>query len=166
MRLVLLIVYCLMGYSCGTRFPLPKGVTWDQPSGKFGWWGGSVILPVGFSYQVTQGVDTYEGRFSAPNGRVVIRHDIGSYSGAYAKPRERGSHFEEWDEQGSRVWLGHRPWGYVERNAPKLVAVTFPDAGCANFFLESSNPEEFEWISQIAHSFQPKQPVNRGDYCR
>ena len=166
MRLVLLGTCLLMGLSCRNYLPLPKDARWDQASGRFAWWGGSVILPVGFSYEILPAVDSFEGQFTAPNGSVVIRHDIGGYAGAWAKARRAGEFFEEWDEQGSRVWLGHKPWGRVEADTPKLVAVTFPDAGCANFFIEHSKSEDFEWILQVARSFRPAQPVKQSDDCR
>jgi len=97
----------------------------------------------------------------------VVRHDIGGYAGAWAK--SRGSvPVKEAIVEGSRVWIAQRPWpdGKGRGGQTTLMAVTFPDAGCANFFIESSDAKDFEWIEAIAASFRPIPPVTRSDYCR
>lgn len=135
--------------SCDHPFPfLPEGTSWNPWSGEFRWWRGSVTLPPGFSYKGERS-DTFADRFT--NGRIVIRHDIGGYAGAYARPIS-SYHFSESSVAGSRVWVAHRPWGSQGRG---LSAVTFPDAGWANFFTESSNAAQKQTIAAIAASFRP-----------
>jgi hypothetical protein len=124
-------------------------VSWNSKSGKFTWWRGEVTLPVGLRYRGVPS-DTFEGRFTSPDGKLVIRHDIGGYAGAYASRRDAFS-FEERVVEGARVWTARR-----YRGRATLMAVTFPDSGCANFFLESSRIEDAAVIDSIARSFQPK----------
>jgi len=47
-----------------------------------------------------------------------------------------------------------RPSVLLENCRGLLVAITFPDARCANFFLESTSPEDATIIEYIARSFQ------------
>ena len=56
--------------------------------------GGQVNLPLGFTYQVDQGSDTFEGHFTSADGKLVIRHDIGGYAGAWAT-RDNSFFFHE-----------------------------------------------------------------------
>ena len=52
--------------------------------------------------------------------------------------RDKSFFFHENVIDNARVWIGKREWpdgkGKVGRTT--LVAVTFPDSGCANFFLD------------------------------
>jgi hypothetical protein len=75
-----LIACTLLGASCRQRV---SPVSWDSQSGKFAWGRGEVTLPVGFIYRGDPS-DTLEGHFTSPDGKLVIRHDIGGYTGAYA----------------------------------------------------------------------------------
>jgi hypothetical protein len=152
-----LISCALIGLWCD---PLPQGVYWDRKSGVFEWWSGKVTLPPRFSYQ-TDPTDTFEGHFTSPDGKLVIRHDIGSYAGAWAH-RDDTHSYEEWIVGGARVWTGRRPWG--RERSSILVAVTFPDSGCANFYVEYATEEDAEVIKSIAKSFRPK-GISNGDYC-
>src|SRR4051812_45481015 len=72
----------------------PQGVTWNFASATFTWWGGQVSLPVGFTYQVDRGADTFEGHFTSADGKLIIRHDIGEYAGAWAS-RDKSFSFHE-----------------------------------------------------------------------
>ena len=130
----LLIMCALLGTSCSRNSCLPTGVSWDNKSSTFAWWGGEVRVPSGFTYQVDQGADTFEGHFSAPDGKLVIRHDIGWYAGAWASAKDASS-FEERLIEGARVWTARRNRPDGRGGTTTLTAVTFPDAGCANFFL-------------------------------
>jgi len=116
---------------------------------------------------VDQGADSFEGHFTSADGTVLIRHDIGGYAGAWAKTRSSALR-KETVVENSRVWIAQRPWPDVKGRGGQttLMAVTFPDAGCANFFLTSSDPKSFAWIEYIAATFRPKAPVTRSDYCR
>jgi hypothetical protein len=151
---VLPILCALLEASCGRSSALPKGVSWDEKTSTFAWWGGEVKVPSGFTYQMDQGADTFEGHFRSPDGKLVIRHDIGWYAGVWASAKDATS-FEERLVEGARVWttLGRRPDdGGGSRS---LVAVTFPDAGCANFFLYSSRVEDAAPITHIAQTYRP-----------
>jgi hypothetical protein len=101
-----------------------------------------VTLPPKFNYQVDFVDDSFAGRFSTKDGNVVVRHDIGGYAGVWA--RQMDSSFAERFVNGARVWTTHG-------------AVTFPDSGCANFYLEKASRDGAVAIRQIAASFRPKQ---------
>src|SRR5690242_5163897 len=99
------IACVLLGGSCARHLPMPKGASWDAKSATFAWWGGRVNLPVGFTYQVDQGTDTFEGHFTSLDGRLIIHHDIGGYAGAWASPKKAFLFFREGVIGGARVWV-------------------------------------------------------------
>ena len=145
------IMCILLGSSCTQRPALPPSTSWDQKSGVFRWWEGEVSLPAGFTYERVPS-DTIEGRFTSPDGKVIVDHDIGSLAGAFAN-RKNALFFQEHSVEGARVWTARRKWG--PGLTKTLVAVTFPDNGCANFFLETSNSEDAAVIDALARSFRP-----------
>jgi hypothetical protein len=81
----------------------------NAESATFVWWGGQANLPIGFRYQVDQGADRFEGHFTSADGKVVIRHDIGGYAGAWAS-RDKSLFFREDLIDGARVWIAKRDW--------------------------------------------------------
>jgi hypothetical protein len=146
-----LMTIVLMGSACTHRSSFPDGSGWDPKSATFGWWAGEVKLSEGFTYHPGGGLDTFEGRFISRDRKVVVQHDIGGYAGAYAS-RARASVFVEWIVDGARVWTAK-----IEMPDHKiLMAVTFPDSGCANFILESHTPGDTTPKDFIARSFRPK----------
>jgi hypothetical protein len=143
---------------------MPSGTSWNPRSGVFAWWGGQVTLPDGFKYE-QEGGDTFVGQFTSSDGKVIIHHDIGGYAGAWA--RLRGAYaFEERVIEGARVWTAQRTWptGPGTRDSI-LFAVTFPDNGCANFYLTSSNLKDAASIDRIARSFRPKTKSAASSFC-
>ena len=154
MRTWFLIAGALLGVSCARHLPLPKGVTWNPESGTFAWWGGQVSLPAGFTYQVDQGADSFEGHFTSADGKLVIRHDIGGYAGTWAD-RKTSFFFHEDVIDGARVWIAKSEWPDGKGGRTTLVAVTFPDSGSANFFLKSTKLEDALPVDFIARSFRP-----------
>jgi hypothetical protein len=155
----------LLFTACSRRIPMDKGASWDRKSGTFVWIAGQVKLPAGFSYQVDQGTDTFEGHFTSRDKRLIIRHDIGGYAGAWASSRN-ATKFQEREVQGARVWTATHDWPDGKGGKTKLVGVTFPDSGCANFFVKSSEPRDADAIATIADSFQPRGEVRRSGFCR
>lgn len=111
-----------------------------------------------FHLSSRSGADTFEGHFTSADGKLVIRHDIGGYAGAWAR-RDKSFFFRENVIGDARVWIAKREWpdGKGKGGRTTLVAVTFPDSGCANFFLESSKPEHATPVDFIARSFRPTQ---------
>jgi hypothetical protein len=167
MRTLKLVLFAgaLLGASCGRSLRLPKDANWNANTATFAWWGGHVTVPVGFTYQVDQGADTFEGHFTSPDGKMLVRHDIGGYAGAWAS-RDGASFFEERVIEGVRVWFAKREVPDGRRGRATRVAVTFPDIGCANFFLESSRFEDVALIQEIARSFRPTGRSSPGVLCR
>jgi len=158
-----LIAGAIIGPSCARQLQLPKDATWSPDTGKFAWSGGEVKLPVGFTYQVDQGADSFEGHFTSADGKLVIRHDIGVFAGHFASQKE-SLFFRENVIDGARVWVAKTAWpdGKGTGGLITLVAVTFPDSGCANFFLKSSRPEDAALVDQIARSFRPTNRTTPG----
>jgi hypothetical protein len=144
-----------VGISCYgvVRAFRPPLDVWDPDSGRFAWGSGQVTLPTGFKYHLNYGGDTFEGYFTSPDGRLVIRHDIGPYAADCSK-REGALPGEKLVE-GARVWVAHRDRG----PSGALAAVTFPDSGCANFYLYSDKTEGAAIIDSLALSFRPKMRV-------
>jgi hypothetical protein len=98
--------------------------------------------------------DTFEGHFTSPNGKLIIHHDIGGYAGAWAKSKGSDA-FEERRVNGARVWTGQLK-SRTARDSTVRFAVTFPDNGCANFYLSSYDMNDAAIIGAIAGSFRPK----------
>ena len=86
-----LIAGAILGQCCTRHRSLAKGVKWDAESATLVWWAGQVSLPIGFTYQVDQGGDTFEGHFTSADGKLIIRYDIGGYAGAWASNKRPGA---------------------------------------------------------------------------
>lgn len=78
---------------------------------------------------------------------------------------KRTEAFEERIVDGARVWTGHEKWPIAGVSGVVLYAVTFPDSGCANFYLQSSNPNDAAIIRGIAQSFHPRIRSAPGRLC-
>ncbi len=156
--LAVLVVAVLGLLEYDRRLALPGFADWNWQTGRFAWEAGEVRLPRGYRYTMDVGMDSDEGHFTGPGGRVVIRHDIGSYAGAWATPC-RSLLVEEWEVGGSRVWLGTSEY---------RVAVTFPDSGMANFFVDRGSREAIQVLQVLARSFRPLGEVtqDRRGPCR
>ncbi len=150
---VLLIIGSLIGTSC-RQSSHPEGLMWDEQSRTFSWARGEVKIPPGFKHHGGGGLDTLEGHFSSLDGKLIIQYDIGWYAGAYANPKDAVS-FEEHLIEGARVWTANRRQPDGNGGTTSRVTVTFPDAGCANFFVHSANAADAELIAQIAQSYRP-----------
>ncbi len=162
-RIALLFLVGMAG--CAHRPPLPQGVNWDSRSGTFTWSGGEVKLPPGFTYEADRGTDTFEGHFTSKDKRVIVRHDIGGYAGCWAS-RRRALSFSEASVDGFRVLMAKRDWPDGKGGHTVLVAVTFPDSGCANFFLKSTSSEDVSIIEYVARSFHGRgRPEPPGKLC-
>ena len=116
--------------------------SWDEKSRVFSWVRGEVSLPSGFRYQKVQGIDTMMGEFTSADGMLVIEHDIGELAGDHVGYY---GNFQQALIDGARV-----------RVSLSSGLVSFPDTGCANFFVRSAGPNDAEVIQSIASSFRPK----------
>jgi len=157
----ILVLAAAMALSCARP---RSAVSWNQKSRVFAWWGGEVTLPVGFRYQQDVGADTDVGHFTSSDGKLRIEHDIGGYAGAFAGHREAVT-FEERVINGSRTWIAQQKTPDGNGGTTFRFAVTFPDNGCANFFLTSNNVADAWPIQRIAQSFRPKGKSDGGRFC-
>ena len=150
----------LLTAACAHRSAPPWIRRWDEKSSVFRWRSGSVKLPSGFTHQADTS-DTIEGHFTSTNTRLVIRYDIGWLAGAWAKEQDAFS-FNERMVQGARVWTARRRRPDGKGGTTTLVAVTFPDSACANFYLESTSIKDAAIIDVIAQSFRPEGRIAPG----
>ncbi len=135
---------------------MPKDATWDAASGRFCWAEGELAVPPGFQYLPDWGTDTFVGHFTSRDGQVVISHDIGSHADTWARQDKQSTSFHEDMVDGARVWVVRRDLSGGPAGRVSHFAVTFPDSGCANFYMESSKPEDGQVIEFMARSFRPK----------
>src|SRR5260370_1786647 len=114
------------------------------------WGSGEVKLPIGFTYKAALGIDTFVGHFTSQDGKRVIEYDIGELAG------EHGG-MGKWETltQGSRVRVGRARSSDGNGHTTYFSKVSFPDSGCANFYLESPNEHDAAIIEFIAASFHP-----------
>jgi hypothetical protein len=152
-RSLTVAVLCLGMIACGTKLSLPDGASFDARSGLFEWKGGEVKLPPDLKYTKAES-DTFEGEFKSDSGKILILHDIGARAGAFAQ-QEGAVAFEERVVDGARVWIGQRSRSHGQM-MEMLHVVTFPDNGCANFFIESNDVRSASVIRAIADSFKPR----------
>jgi hypothetical protein len=155
----LLTTIALLASACN-RISFRDG-GWDGGSATFTWRAGSVRLPPGFTYRPGRGGDSFEGRFTSPDRKLIVDHDIGAcyISGAYAS-REGSLVFNERIVDGARVWTATKDQPLPSGRHTFRFAVTFPDCECSNFFLYSSKPEDAVTIDFIARTFQPSRRSN------
>lgn len=124
--------------------------SWNAGTSTFDWGRGEVSLPPGYSHESRTGIDTIVGRFISADGRIVIKYDIGELAGEHA-----GIGANETLVGGSRVKRGE---GTTEDEAGRksyFSNVSFPDNGCANFYIVSSNKEDVAVIQSLATTFRP-----------
>jgi hypothetical protein len=154
MPLLFLAASVVLASGC-SRVSFPGG-SWDARSAAFKWWAGEIKLPAGFTYHPGGGGDSFTGRFTSPDGKLFVDHDIGAcyISGAFAS-KEGSLVFNERIVDGARVWTAKKDQPLPGGQHTLLVVVTFPDRVCANFYLTSSNPEDAAVIDFVARSFRP-----------
>ena len=107
-------------------------------------------MPAGFAYAHETGIDTLMGRFTSEDGSLVVEHDIGELAGEHGGIGE-----SETLTQGSRVRSGRTTFSHAKGDTKHFFKVSFPDSGCANFYLESANEKDGAIIEVIARSFRP-----------
>jgi hypothetical protein len=126
-------------------------VAWRKESGVFSWGTGEVNVPAGFTYARETGMDTFMGRFTSEDGSRVIEHDIGELAGEHG-----GMGNSETVTEGSRVRVGRAVYSDERGGTKHFFKVSFPDSGCANFYLESPSENDAAIIEFIARSFRPR----------
>ena len=58
--------------------------------------------------------------------------------------------------EGSRVRVVRATYTNAKGDTEHFFKVSFPDSGCANFYLESTNEKDAAVIDFIARSFRPR----------
>lgn len=123
---------------------------WKPESGVFSWGSGSVTIPSGFTYHRQNGIDSVVGYFKSDDGSRIIRHDIGELAGEHGGTGDFESAVE-----GSRLRLGRARYIDDKGAMRYLSAVSFIDAGCANFSISAANEQDVAAIELVAKSFRP-----------
>ena len=124
-------------------------LAWSDESCTFSWGSGEIRLPAGFTYKREHGMDTFVGRFTSQDGNLVIHYDIGELAGEHG-----GVGRSETLKEGSRVRVG-RARSDAEGHTAFFAKVSFPDNGCANFYIESANENDLAVIDFLARTFRP-----------
>jgi hypothetical protein len=124
---------------------------WQKESAVFSWGTREVKMPAGFTYARETGIDTFIGRFTSEDGSLVIEHDIGELAAEHG-----GMGNLETLIEGSRVRFGSVAHDDEKGRKEYFFKVSFPDASCANFYLESTNEKDSAIIQFIARSFRPR----------
>jgi hypothetical protein len=124
---------------------------WNGETGTFSWGSGEVKLPAGFSYKPERGIDTFVGRFTSQDRKLVVEHDIGELANEHG-----GAGTSETLTEGSRVRVARAIPSGVDGRTTYFSEVSFPDSGCANFYLASADEKDAAVVEFIARSFRPK----------
>jgi hypothetical protein len=124
---------------------------WRRESAVFTWGTGEVKIPAGFTYVREHGIDTFMGRFTSEDRGLTIEHDIGELAGEHG-----GMGNLETLTEGSRVRFGGATYPDERGDKKYFFKVSFPDASCANFYLESTSEKDAAVIESIARSFHPR----------
>jgi hypothetical protein len=127
---------------------------WNPETGVFNWRKGEVKIAPGFRAERITGIDTLMGQFVSADGRVTITYDIGELAGEHG-----GTGRRETVVQGARVRTGEATRTDDSGRTLYFFKVSFPDSGCANFYLESTDARDRRAIDEIAAGFRPKASV-------
>lgn len=113
---------------------------------------GTVELPSGFTSTHDQGIDSYVGHFTSPDGKLVIHYDIGIDAGVAAlQPEAKILSSTNVTANGLAALIV-----IVKRGDVKQAIVSFPKGGPANFFAQIRNDSDFELVKNIALSYRLK----------
>lgn len=113
---------------------------------------GTVELPSGFTHTHDQGIDSYVGHFTSPDGKLVIHYDIGIDAGVAALQTEaRILSSTNITANGLTALIV-----IVKRGDGKQAIVSFPKGGPANFFAHIRNDADFELVKNISLSYRLK----------
>ena len=96
-------------------------------------------------------LDASVGQFTSHEGKLVIEYDIGELEGEHGGMGEL-----ETLTEGFRVRSGRVTRRVGEAGTSFFASASFPDSGCANFYLESPREEDSAAIDVIAKSFRPR----------
>jgi hypothetical protein len=117
---------------------------WNWETRIFNWGSGEIKVPDGFTYERRQGLDTHIGRIVSSDQSLDIHYDIGELAHIVSPPNASFHSLTN----GSRVLL-------YAGGSSNLPMVSFPDQGCATFYLYSPHPNGKAVIEAIAKSFKP-----------
>ena len=125
------------------RWDGDNGITrnWNPTTSTFHWGRGELRLPPGYQYAHFRGFDTLVGSFHSPDGRLTIEHDIGELAAEHLGLGRPWS-----TKDGARILLAR---------TPTAALLSFPDTGCANFYLESDDPNDLRLLEQLAQTYRP-----------
>jgi hypothetical protein len=118
---------------------------------------GTVELPTGFTHSRDQGIDSVVGRFTSPDGALIILYDIGPMAGVYAThPSPTPVVLSADLKAGELAEL------FIVYGAPARTAiVSFPTAGPTNFFTDAGKESDIETLKKLASTFKLRARKNQ-----
>lgn len=134
-------------------FPEP----WNPGHGVFQWGRGSVQFPPNFRFETQPSVDVYSGKFTSPDGKLVVHFSAGTMAGAAASPHEKTIDFRQGFIRNFRVWIStsrHSP------ASPFVYHLSLPDSNCVNFGVASPDATGREFLLRLAATYRPIGPLS------
>lgn len=148
-------------------FPPPAQVQpppehWNPGLGVFQWSTGSVRFPSNFRFETFQATDTYAGKFTSPDGKLVVHLSAGNMAGTAATPHPGTAFFQQRFIEKSRIWISSSRFS---KTNPFVHHLSFPDADCTNFSAYSRDETGREFILNPASTFRPALPPALESSC-
>jgi hypothetical protein len=135
---------------------------WSPGLGVFQWGTGSVQFPPNFRFETHQATDTYDGKFTSPDGRLVVHLSAGNMAGTAATPHPGTVFFQQGFIRKSRIWISSSRFSPA---APYVHHLSFPDANCTNFSTSSHDETGREFLLSLASTFRPTLPPALESSC-
>jgi hypothetical protein len=148
-------------------FPPPTQVQrppehWSPGLGVLQWRTGSVQFPPNFRFETYQATDTYAGKFTSPDGKLVVHLSAGHWAGTAATPHPGTVFFQQRFIKKSRIWLSSSRFSQAD---PYVHHLSFPDADCTNFSIYSRDETGREFLLDLASTFRPVAPPELESSC-
>lgn len=172
MRLLRLLtaLFALYGLLClrlPEPFPPPAQVqlppdVWSPGLGVFQWGTGSVQFPPNFRLEAFPAGDTSAGKFTSPDGKLVVHMSAGNMAGTAATPHPGTVFFAQGFRQKSRIWISSARFA---KTAHFVHHLSFPDANCKNFSMYSFDEAGRDFLLHLATTFRPIGPLIPAHTC-
>jgi len=164
---ILYAIYSLLPLRLPEPFPPPAQVQfpperWNPGLGVFQWGTGSVQFSPNFRFESQSGADTATGKFTSPDGKLVVHLSAGHWAGTAATPHPGTVFFQQRFIKKSRIWISSSRFSHAD---PYVHHLSFPDADCTNFSIYSRDDTGREFILHLASTFRPTFPPELESSC-